>query len=263
MSIYTCGSKDIDAKQETWAELARENAAQRKKIAELEAIIEQFKSKHAILNKRVEMAEGFAKRSATIRQVCADRADRATAHCQIYTERAERAKKLININSELAKGAEESMIEREKSADSPEQQFGKHSPELAVETVENQVKLAAVPELPADMQTDRDLPDKAAQFQNKLTDVPEKPTDKCGNAPADKTAKGQEKAAKKINFFKATVGMVAELFRAHQRKHRHSPPKPVSDSKGSKKRMSFFEHIGQSATLCTMATAHTSAGSRF
>ncbi|KAJ2138197.1 hypothetical protein GGH17_001234 [Coemansia sp. RSA 788] len=251
MSVYTCGSKDMDAKQETWAELARENAAQRKKIAELEAIIEQFKSKHAILNKRVEMAEGFAKRSATIRQVCADRADRATARCQIYAEHAERAKKLININSELAKGAEESMIKREKSADSLEQQSGKRSPELAVETVETQVKLAAVPELPADMQIDRDLPGKAAQFQNKLTDVPEKPT--------DKTAKGQEKAAKKINFFKATVGKVAELFRAHQR----SPPKPVSDSKGSKKRMSFFEHIGQSATLCTMATAHTSAGSRF
>ncbi|KAJ2470846.1 hypothetical protein IWW56_006449, partial [Coemansia sp. RSA 2131] len=206
--------------QETWIGLGCENAAQREKIAELEATIEQLKSQHAderaILNKRVEMAESFAKRSATIRQVCADRADRATKRCEIYAERAERVGKHIKADVEQTGKARELMAEQEKSADSPEQLTDKRSNELAVEAVENIFKLADVPEQPANTQIDCDLPAEAAKSQDKLTKVPEQPADKRDSELADKTAEIQDKAAKKTNFFKTMVGKVAELLRAHQ-----------------------------------------------
>ncbi|KAJ2141766.1 hypothetical protein IW142_004686, partial [Coemansia sp. RSA 564] len=124
---------------------------------------------------------------------------------------------------------------------------------------------------------DNELGDETAECQDNGAKQ-EQPTDEhIDSELANETAKCQYKAAKQpvlssqleattkeTNIFKVTVGMVAKLFRAHQRKHRRSPPKPESNnSNSSKKRMSFFEHIGQSATLCTMATAHTSAGSRF
>ncbi|KAJ2654236.1 hypothetical protein IW148_006408 [Coemansia sp. RSA 1199] len=131
-------------------------------------------------------------------------------------------------------------------------------------------------EQPTDNHIDNELADETAECQNNQVDSPEQPTDKCSDELADETVECQDKAtkqsalciqveaAKKTNFFKATVGKVARLLRAHQCKLRSSPPKPESDcNKISKKLMRFFEHIGQSATLCTMATAHTSAGSRF
>ncbi|KAJ2476762.1 hypothetical protein IWW56_004731 [Coemansia sp. RSA 2131] len=57
-----------------------------------------------------------------------------------------------------------------------------------------------------------------------------------------------EAAKEKTNFFKAKLGKVNELFRAHQRKHQPSPQKPESNSDGnksSKMRISFLSVLAK------------------
>ncbi|KAJ2554541.1 hypothetical protein IWW35_001226 [Coemansia sp. RSA 1878] len=272
------------------AELAEENIAQQGTITELKAKIAQLEAERATLNKCVEMAEEQAKQSDAIKQICADRADLATEICRTHAIRADRAEALLELVYKQIKETEELAAEQDKSADGLELPDDQTDSELVAETIESQNtyvnseleqptdnQIDNELEQPTDNQIDNELGDETAECQDNGAKQ-EQPTDEhIDSELANETAKCQYKAAKQpvlssqleattkeTNIFKVTVGMVAKLFRAHQRKHRRSPPKPESNnSNSSKKRMSFFEHIGQSATLCTMATAHTSAGSRF
>ncbi|KAJ1852105.1 hypothetical protein LPJ76_005683 [Coemansia sp. RSA 638] len=306
VAVETYTGEDID--------LAQENAAQRQKIAELEAMIERLKTQHAdelkainedrkesascmaqrlaradaereelerradMLEFRVEMEEYSAKQSDLLKELVTDRADKVTKLWHAYAKRARKAEELLQVAAERTREAETSTAEQDKPADGLDQPTDNQvDTELAVETVLHQDNQVDGPEQPTDNHIDNELADETAEYQNNQVDSPEQPADKCSDELTDETVEFQDKATKqsalccqveaatkKTNIFKATVGKVARLLRAHQRKLRSSPPKPESDcNNSSKKRMSFFEHIGQSATLCTMATPHTSAGSRF
>ncbi|KAJ2166257.1 hypothetical protein GGH18_001954, partial [Coemansia sp. RSA 530] len=195
---------------------------------------------------------------------------------QMVDNQADELKKLAdNQADELKKLADNQADELKKLADN-------QADELAVEHAKQAALRSKVEAVESRAQQADELEELANKQAEELYALRAKNARVIGHANmlADKLVAEQAKqsalssqleaATKKTNFFKAKLGKANELFRAHQRRHQlnpqPSPQKPGSDSddnNSSKKRMSFFEHIGQSATLCTMATAHISAGSRF
>ncbi|KAJ2496983.1 hypothetical protein GGH96_005442 [Coemansia sp. RSA 1972] len=269
------------------------------KIAQLEAERATLNKCVEIAESQAKQSDAIrqmcAERADLATEICrthAIRADRAETLLELISRRiketealaAEQNKSTGELNQPADQADSELIVETVESQNNHvdsklEQPTDKQiDSELAAETVESQNNQVDGPEQPTENQTNGELAAKVAEDRDKAIKQQQQPADKqIDSELADETAKCQDKATKQpvlcshveavtknANFFKATVGKVAELFRAHQRKYRRSPPKPESNSnKYSKKRMSFFEHIGQSATLCTIATAHNSAGSRF
>ncbi|KAJ1851581.1 hypothetical protein LPJ76_006008 [Coemansia sp. RSA 638] len=241
------------------AKLARENAEQRKKIAELEATIEQLKFQHdqdlEIINKDLtQLAIWSAKEKAleaTVRDQFIGRAVKAEVRARrltadlaaIQDKQADRLVQLVDKRSnKLAGKAVDCHNILEKGLVQPADERSNGLRHLIV-------KLRMVRASKANsLMRDSMLADKLAVKQT----IPEVLYDQVG---ATKN---------KITRYKEMAHKIVELLRAHQCRHQLNNQKPESNcNNSSKKRMSFFENIGQSATLCTMATAHTSAGSRF
>ncbi|KAJ2472934.1 hypothetical protein IWW56_006060, partial [Coemansia sp. RSA 2131] len=248
VAVETYTGEDID--------LAQENAAQRQKIAELEATIERLKTQHAdelkaidedckesascmaqrlaradaereelerradMLEFRVEMEEYSAKQSDLLRELVTDRADRVTKLWYAYAKRARKAEELLQVAAERTREAETSTAEQDKPADGLDQPTDNQvDTELAVETVLHQdSQVDSELEQPTNNHIDNELADKTAEYQNNQVDSPEQPTDQADSELTDETVECQDratkqsalciqdKAAKKTNFFKATVG---------------------------------------------------------
>ncbi|KAJ2495633.1 hypothetical protein GGH96_006319 [Coemansia sp. RSA 1972] len=212
-----------------------------KQAAELEWLRDDRIDMIAEANRRIKCANDWGQEEAYIAQEAKIQAEsQANFHADEMKQLAD------NQADELKKLADE------------------HTEQLAVEHAKQAALRSKVKAAESQAQQADELEDLVSKQAEELETLRAKNAGAIGHANmlADKLVAEQAKqaalssqleaATKKTHLFKAKLGKVNELFRAHQRRHQHSPQpspqKPESDSvdkKSSKMRISFLSILAK------------------
>ncbi|KAJ2132900.1 hypothetical protein GGF48_000575 [Coemansia sp. RSA 921] len=269
------------------SKLVQENAKQREKIAELEATIEDL-TKLAIWSAQEKELEATVRDQFIARAVKAEvRARRLAADLTaIKDKKIDRLEQPAEMRSN--KLAEDTFKCQEKQVDRLVQLVNERSSKLAGKAIDRQNILANNQVQPVDTPCN-ELVGKAVDCQNILENGLKQSDDERsvglrhhinklrmvrasnannsvrGSTLTDKLVDKHvipdilrnqvDEAKNKITRYKEMAHKIVELLRAHQCRrqlHNQKPKSNPANSKGSKKRYSFLEHVCQSATLGTL-----------